>query len=93
MTDLAELADKVEFRADGEPVLKGTEIEVYRIASLIDGGRSIERVLEDYPSLSHKDVEIAKAYTTAHPKTGRPYPRTSINQAVACASLEALYEV
>ncbi len=28
MTDLAELAEKVAFRADGDPVLKGTEIEV-----------------------------------------------------------------
>jgi uncharacterized protein (DUF433 family) len=88
--DLAALAGKVEFRADGEPVLKETEIEVYRIAALLDGGSSIERVLEDYPSLARKDVETAKAYAQAHPKAGRPYPRTSVKQAVQGAGLEAL---
>jgi|SRR5580658_269950 uncharacterized protein (DUF433 family) len=91
--DLAALADKVEFRADGEPVLKGSAIEVYRIAALLDDASSIERVLEDYPSLSRKDVETAQAYAQAHPKAGRPYPRTSVKQALQGAGLEALDEV
>jgi uncharacterized protein (DUF433 family) len=90
--NLAELADKVEFRVDGEPLLKGTEIEVYRIAALLDGGWSIEQVLEDYPSLSRKDIETAKAYTEAYPKAGRPYPRTSAKRALQGAGLEALDE-
>jgi uncharacterized protein (DUF433 family) len=88
--DLTDLADKVEFRADGEPVLKGTEIEVYRIAALLVGGSSIEGVLEDYPSLSREDVEAARAYGEAHPKAGRPYPRSSAKRALQSAGLEAL---
>ncbi|MFG1304693.1 DUF433 domain-containing protein [Xanthobacter autotrophicus] len=88
--DLAALADKVEFRADGEPLLKGTSIEVYRIAALLDGGAAIEQVLEDYPSLSRQEVETAKAYAEAHPKAGRPYPRTSVKLALRGAGLEAL---
>jgi uncharacterized protein (DUF433 family) len=89
-TDLAALAEKVTFRADGEPVLKGTEIEVYRIAALLDGGATIEQVLEDYPSLSRENVETAKAYADAYPKAGRPYPRTSVKRALQGAGLEAL---
>ena len=89
-TDLAELAEKVAFGADGEPVLKGTEIEVHRIAALLDGGASIEQVMEDYPSLSRETVETAKAYADAYPKAGRPYPRTSVKRALQRAGLEAL---
>ena len=92
MTQLSELADKVEFGADGEPLLKGTEIEVYRIAALLDGGWSIEQVIEDYPSLSRKDIATAKAYREAHPEAGRPYPRTSAKRALQGAGLEALDE-
>jgi uncharacterized protein (DUF433 family) len=88
--DLAELADKVEFRADGEPVLKGTEVEVYRVAALLDGGAPIKRVSEGYPSLSREDVETAQTYAATHPKPGRPYPRTSVKQAPQGAGLEAL---
>ncbi len=89
-TDLAALAEKVAFRADGEPLLKGTEIEVYRITALLDGGASIEQILEDYPSLSRKEIEVTQAYADAYPKAGRPYPRTSVKRALRGAGLEAL---
>jgi uncharacterized protein (DUF433 family) len=88
--DLAALAERVEFRADGESVVKGTQVEVYRLAALLEGGASIEQVLEDYPSLSREHVEAAKAYAKAYPKAGRPYPRISVKRAVQGAGLEAL---
>ncbi len=74
-SNLAALAEKVEFRADGEPLRKGTQVEVYRIAALLDDGASVGQVLEDYPSLSREHVETAKAYAEASPKAGRPYLR------------------
>jgi len=89
-TDLATLASKVEFRTDGEPLLKGTSVEVYRIVALLDGGAPMEQVLEDYPSLSRNQVETARAYADAYPKAGRPYPRTSVKRALQGAGLEAL---
>lgn len=89
-TDLTALADKIEFRADGEPMLKGTSTEVYRIAALLEGGAPIEQVLDEYPSLSRNQVETAQAYTEAYPKAGRPYPRTSVKRALQGAGLEAL---
>jgi uncharacterized protein (DUF433 family) len=89
-TDLATLAGKVEFRTDGEPLLKGTSVEVYRIVALLDGGAPMEQVLEDYPSLSRNQVETAQAYAEAYPKAGRPYPRTSVKRALQGAGLEAL---
>lgn len=91
-TDLATLAGKVEFRSDGDPLLKDSSIEVYRIVALLEGGASIEQVLEDYPSLSRSQVETARAYAEAYPKTGRPYPSTSAKRALQGAGLEALDE-
>jgi uncharacterized protein (DUF433 family) len=91
--ELADLASKVEFRADGEAVIKGSDVEVYRIAALVDGGLSVEEILTDYPSLTREAVETAKAYADAHPKPGRPYPRTTAKRALQGAGLEALDEV
>jgi uncharacterized protein (DUF433 family) len=90
---LSELAEEVEFRGDGEPLLRGTTIEVYRIAALIEGGMSFAEIRRDYPSLAKEQIRTAKAYADAHPKPGRPYPRVSVKQAMRNVGLEALDEV
>ena len=66
---------------------------MYRIAALLAGGLSVSEVLEDYPSLSAEDVETAQTYAEAHPKAGRPYPRTTAKRALKGAGLEALDDV
>ena len=91
--DLAELATKVEFNANGEPVLKGTHIEVHRIAALLSGNMTTEEIIEDYPSLTPEMVATAKAYAEAHPKAGRPYPSKTVKRAIKKAGLDALREV
>jgi uncharacterized protein (DUF433 family) len=90
---LAELADKVEFRKDGEAILKGTNVEVHRVAALLEGGLSVDEVLADYPSLPRDAIETARDYAEAHPKAGRPYPKTTAKRALQAAGLEALDEV
>ncbi|MGN7126775.1 DUF433 domain-containing protein [Methylorubrum thiocyanatum] len=91
--ELAELAEKIEFRSNGEAVLKGSGVEVHRIAALLAGGMSPEDICKDYPSLSPAAVAVAKAYADAHPKPGRPYPATTAKRALSGAGLEALDEV
>ena len=90
--ELASLADKVEFRTDGE-VFNATDVEVYRIAALLFGGVSEEEVRADYPSLSAQQLADAKAYAEVHPKAGRPYSKTTFKRAMRGAGLEALDEV
>jgi len=91
--ELADLAAKIDFRADGEAVLRGSDVEVYRIAALLDAGMSVDEVLADYPSLTRDAVVAARAYAAVHPKAGRPYPRTTAKRALQGAGLEALDEV
>lgn len=91
--ELSRLVEKVEFRKDGEPLLKGTTIEVHRVAALLNGGMTVEEVCKDYPSLTPALVTTAKTYAETHPKAGRPYPATTVKRALRGAGLEALDEV
>jgi len=43
----------------GRPTFKGTRIEVQVVLDWLRAGRSIERILEGYPTLTHAAVEEA----------------------------------
>lgn len=90
---LEKLQDRVEFRDDGEPLIKGTSIEVHRIAALLAGDLTVEDILEDYPSLTRAQVEAAAAYAKAHPKPGRPYPRTTLKRAIGAGGAARICDV
>jgi uncharacterized protein (DUF433 family) len=91
--ELDGLLGKLEFASDGEPLLKGSRVEVHRLAALLQGGMTIGEVQADYPSLTREDIVTARDYAEAHPKPGRPYPKSTVKRAVAGAGLEALDDV
>lgn len=68
-------------RTGDEPVIKGTDVNVHRIAALHDG-MTVEDILRDYPVLREQQVLAAKAYAESHPKAGRPFPKTTAKQAM-----------
>jgi len=59
----------------GTPVFKGTRIPVDLVAEMTAQGATIEEILEGYPSLGRKQVELAPLYVTAFPRRGRPAQR------------------
>lgn len=71
-----------------EPIIKGTDVNAYRIAALHDG-MTIEEILRDYPSLSEQQIHAAKAYAESHPKSGRPYPKTTVKKVMLEARADA----
>lgn len=79
---LQDMRDGINEPASGDPVLKGTENSVYRIAALAEG-QGLQETLEDYPSLTRKQVTRAVEYARAYPKKGRPYPARSLKRAAA----------
>jgi uncharacterized protein (DUF433 family) len=89
LKDLDKLAAQVD-TSGKEPVIKGTSIEVHRVAALLDAGVEVKDVLRDYPSLTEQKVIAAKAFAEAHPKTGRPYPKQSAKAAMRAVDLSAL---
>lgn len=56
----------------GEPVFKGTRIPVRMIASMLTQGTRQADLLEGYPSLNARMIELATIWTAAHPARGRP---------------------
>lgn len=57
---------------DGTPVIRGTRIPVHDVAASMAAGISTERILEAYPSLDDRKIELATIYAEANPARGRP---------------------
>ena len=56
----------------GEPILKGTRITCQYVLGRIEGGETLEELVEDYPEVSKEAFEAALVYAKAHPPRGRP---------------------
>ena len=56
----------------GTPVYKGTRIPVQGIADMLSQGATVAEILEGYPALTHRKVELAPLYIKAFPRKGRP---------------------
>lgn len=89
--DLKKLRAAVASEADGDPLLKGTDISVYRVAALADG-QSIDEILADYPSLTTEQVRSAIDYSIAYPKVGRPYSMRSFKRGVAALAEAGIFD-
>lgn len=58
--------------AGSEPVFKGTRVPVRMIVAMKRQGASTEEIVEGYPSVTARMVELAEIWTAAHPARGRP---------------------
>jgi uncharacterized protein (DUF433 family) len=59
----------------GTPVIRGTRIPVYDLASLVDSETAIEELSELYPRLNREQFALASIYAKANPQRGRPKRR------------------
>ena len=83
------LKNQVEGNPD-DPVIKGTSVEVYRVAALFDGESTLKEVAEDYPQLTNEQLNLAFEYSKVIPKKGRPYPKKSFKRALESMNFDAL---
>ena len=56
----------------GEPVFRGTRIQVHRIASLLEQGETAADLLAGYPRMTEEMLDLAPLYAAAYPLRGRP---------------------
>ena len=56
----------------GEPVFKGTRIPVRMIAAMLEDGVDAADILAGYPKLEAPQLDLARLWTAAHPRRGRP---------------------
>jgi hypothetical protein len=65
---------------NSELPISGTNIPLYRISALLDGGLTVAQVKEDFPSLSVEQIVQARDYARAFPNYGKPYPTQSLKR-------------
>jgi uncharacterized protein (DUF433 family) len=58
--------------AGGEAVFRGTRVPVRMIAAMKLQGASTAEIVDGYPSVTARMVELAEIWTAAHPARGRP---------------------
>jgi uncharacterized protein (DUF433 family) len=56
----------------GTPIIQGTRIPVYDVASLVDERTPMDELKELYPRLSEEQFHLASVYAKARPLRGRP---------------------
>jgi uncharacterized protein (DUF433 family) len=56
----------------GEPIFRGTRVQVHLIASLIARGESEDDILASYPRINAEMIRLAPVYAAAYPLRGRP---------------------
>jgi uncharacterized protein (DUF433 family) len=62
----------------GTPVIRGTRVPVYSVATSLAAGIPMERILRAYPSLDREKVELAGIFAEANPPRGRPRVRSEL---------------
>ena len=60
----------------GTPVIQGTRIPVYDVASLVEEKTPMDELKELYPRLSEEQFRLASVYAKARPLRGRPKRRS-----------------
>lgn len=66
------MIESVKGVVGGEPVFKRTRVPVRTIAAMKAQGASTVEIVEGYPSLTERMVELAEIWAAAHPARGRP---------------------
>lgn len=64
----------------GTPVFRGTRIPVEHVGELLQKGVSEEEILEDFPSLSLRDLAYSRLHTRLGDSPGRPRKRLQLRR-------------
>jgi uncharacterized protein (DUF433 family) len=58
----------------GKPVIKGTRLAVEFVLDLLAEGWSEAEILQNYPRLTHEDIQACLSYASALIKSEKVYP-------------------
>jgi uncharacterized protein (DUF433 family) len=76
----------------GTPVIQGTRIPVYDVASLVEEKTPMDELKELYPRLSERQFRLASVYAKARPLRGRPKRRSLPESDIISVSKKHLRE-
>lgn len=69
--------DRIETNPDvlaGKPIVVGTRIPVELVVELLAENWSTEEILDQYPALSHEDIQACLHYASERLQSERVYP-------------------
>ena len=66
----------------GKPVVKGTRIAAEFILDLLANGWPESEILQDYPRLTHDDIQACLSYATALIKSEKVYPIKALQEGI-----------
>lgn len=89
----AVLSPTVSFATTSEPLIAGTNIPVFRISALLDGGLTVKQVKEDFPSLSEAQIIQARDYARTVPNVWKQYPQKSLKRLLRQSGFAELEEL
>ena len=72
LAEARQLVTEDEEILGGIPIVRGTRVPVHDVAAALSAGTSVNRILEMYPSLNERQVNLAAVYAKAAPLRGRP---------------------
>ena len=78
--------------ANGDPIIRGTNVPVYVVATLAQG-ESVAEIVDDYPGLTPAQIEAATEYARIYPKPGRPLPARSFKKALVAMAEAGVWDV
>ena len=65
----------------GMPVIRGTRMTAHSVLGRVDGGDTIEMILDENPHVTREALEAAVIYAHTHPLRGRPRGRSRVQSA------------
>ncbi len=65
---------------NGTPVFRGTRIPIDHVAGLLHKGITEQEILEDFPSLSKRDLSYARLHDRLGTRPGRPKKRIQLRR-------------
>ncbi|MCG5486322.1 MAG: DUF433 domain-containing protein [Sinorhizobium meliloti] len=73
LREAEQMALSVKGLVGGEPVFKGTRVPVRMVAAMKAQGASTAEIVDGYPSITARMIELAEIWSAAHPARGRPW--------------------
>lgn len=58
----------------GHPIVKGTRVPVSLILNLLSHGYTFDKIIEEYPELTHEDIKSAISYAENRIKREEIFP-------------------
>ncbi|HBF28548.1 DUF433 domain-containing protein [Rhizobium sp.] len=72
LQEAEQMIESVKGVMAGEPVFRKTRVPVRTVAAMKSQGASTQEIVDGYPSLTARMVELSEIWTAANPARGRP---------------------